>query len=62
MILHYKANGKKQICPPRSLMNIDETPLTTGEANVPNGDSTATAAGSIHSMTNSGSVAGSVAA
>ncbi|CEJ58567.1 hypothetical protein PMG11_07221 [Penicillium brasilianum] len=62
MILHYKANGKKQICPPRSLMSMDETPLTTGEANVPNGDSTAPAAGSIHSMTNSGSVAGSVAA
>lgn len=41
-------------------MNIDETHLTTGETNVPNGDGTAPA-GSIHSMTNSGSVAGSVA-
>lgn len=59
MILHYKANGKKQIRPPQSLMNTDDTHLTAGEANVPNGDGNAPP-GSIHSVTNSGSVAGSV--
>lgn len=60
MILHYKTNGKKQIHPPRSLMNVDENHLTVGDANVTNGDTNAPAA-SIHSMANSGSVAGSVA-
>lgn len=60
MILHYKTNGKKQIRPPRSLMNIDENHLSVGETNGTNGDASAPP-GSIHSMTNSGSVAGSVA-
>lgn len=60
MILYYKANGKKEIRPPKSLTTIDENHLTTGEANVPNGDGNAPP-GSIHSMANSGSVAGSVA-
>lgn len=64
MILHYKTNGKKQIHPPRSLMNVDENHLTVGDANATNGDTngdTNAPAASIHSMTNSGSVAGSVA-
>ncbi|EPS32549.1 hypothetical protein PDE_07509 [Penicillium oxalicum 114-2] len=61
MILHYKANGKKQIRPPPSLMNFDTNRSTMGDGHVPNGDSTA-APSSIHSMTNSGSVAGSAAA
>ncbi|KAJ5159983.1 uncharacterized protein N7482_006987 [Penicillium canariense] len=59
MVLHYKANGKKQIRPPRSLINTDDNHPTLGEANVPNGESSAPP-GSIHSMTNSGSAAGSV--
>jgi WD repeat-containing protein 48 len=60
MILHYKTNGKKQIRPPPSLMNSNENHLTAGETNGTNGDANAPP-GSIHSMTNSGSVAGSVA-
>ncbi|KAF7720328.1 Uncharacterized protein PECH_003448 [Penicillium ucsense] len=61
MILHYKANGKKQIHPPPGLMDPDTHGLPTVEAHVLNGDRTA-APSSIHSMTNSGSVAGSAAA
>lgn len=60
MILYYKANGKKEIRPPKSLTNADDTHLTTGESLSPNGDGHAPP-GSIHSMANSGSAAGSVA-
>lgn len=60
MILLYKANGKKKICPPESLTNTDENHVTTGEKLAPNGDGHAPP-GSIHSMANSGSVTGSVA-
>jgi WD repeat-containing protein 48 len=59
MILYYKANGKKEIHPPRSLLGLDDNPTPVGEANGTNGDSHAPP-GSIHSMTNSGSIAGSV--
>lgn len=62
MILHYKTNGKKEIHPPRSLNGGYESQATPGEATTPlatNGEPNAPP--SIHSMTNSGSVAGSVA-
>lgn len=59
MVLYYKANGKKEIRPPRSLMSSDENHPAAGETSVPNGESNAPPS-SIHSMTNSGSVAGSV--
>ncbi|KAJ5468900.1 Protein of unknown function DUF3337 [Penicillium sp. IBT 31633x] len=61
MVLYYKANGKKEIHPPRSLLGIDETHLLVGDSHATNGHSNGHAPpGSIHSMTNSGSVAGSV--
>ena len=57
MVLHYKTNGKKEIHPPRSLLGIDENNVLE-EAQ--NGDNNGHApSGSIHSATNSGSVAGS---
>ncbi|KAJ5279412.1 hypothetical protein N7478_004784 [Penicillium angulare] len=59
MILHYRPNGKKEIRPPPHLTNNVETNGTNGESGVPNGDNHAPP-GSIHSMTNSGSVSGSV--
>ncbi|OQE44853.1 hypothetical protein PENCOP_c002G08129 [Penicillium coprophilum] len=60
MVLHYKTNGKKEIHPPRSLLGIDETPVVVEEPHAPNGDSNGHAPpGSIHSVTNSGSIAGS---
>ncbi|KAJ5101740.1 hypothetical protein NUU61_003962 [Penicillium alfredii] len=59
MVLYYKANGKKEIPPPRSTTNHDENHLTAGEAHAPNGEGSAPP-GSIHSMANSGSVAGSI--
>ena len=59
MILYYKANGKKEIRPPPSLTNNNETRVANGETAAPNGNSSAPP-GSIHSLTNSGSVAGSV--
>ncbi|KAJ5312465.1 hypothetical protein N7508_003295 [Penicillium antarcticum] len=58
MILYYKANGKKEIHPPRSLLGFDDNPTPVGDSNGTNGDHAPP--GSIHSMTNSGSVAGSV--
>lgn len=61
IILYYRANGKKEIRPPKSLVNTDENSLAPGETNAPNGDGSAPP-GSIHSMANSGSVSGSVAA
>jgi len=68
MVLYYRANGKKEIRPPPSLTGNNENHLTTGEPSslngalggALNGESTAPP-GSIHSMANSGSVAGSVA-
>ncbi|KAJ5952203.1 uncharacterized protein N7479_010616 [Penicillium vulpinum] len=71
MVLHYKTNGKKEIHPPRSLLGIDENHARAEETQAPNvngnangnanGESHAPAPpGSIHSVTNSGSVAGSV--
>ncbi|KAJ5782980.1 hypothetical protein N7457_004754 [Penicillium paradoxum] len=61
MVLYYKTNGKKEIHPPRSLFGIDENHLLVGDPHGSNGDSNGHAPpGSIHSMTNSGSVAGSV--
>lgn len=64
MILYYKANGKKEIRPSPSLTNNNENHLSVGElgslSSALNGGNTAPP-GSIHSMTNSGSVAGSVA-
>lgn len=60
MVLHYKTNGKKEIHPPRSLLGIDENHVIVEEAHISNGDSSANAPpGSIHSVTNSASVAGS---
>lgn len=60
MVLHYKTNGKKEIHPPRSLLGIDENHVLVEEAHSSNGDSNAHAPpGSIHSVTNSASVAGS---
>lgn len=59
MILYYKANGKKEIRPPKPLTATDENHLATGETNLTNGEGNAPP-GSIHSMANSGSVAGSV--
>lgn len=61
MVLYYKANGKKEIHPPQSLLGIDGNHLPVGDSHGTNGDSNGHAPpGSIHSMTNSGSVAGSV--
>ncbi|KGO35869.1 Protein of unknown function DUF3337 [Penicillium expansum] len=61
MVLHYKTNGKKEIHPPRSLLGIDENHVHAEEPHISNGDSNAHAPpGSIHSVTNSASVAGSV--
>lgn len=63
MILHYKTNGKKEIRPPPSLMGNTEShvaPSGPTTPNVTNGETTAPP-GSIHSMTNSGSVSGSIA-
>lgn len=63
MVLHYKTNGKKEIRLPRSLTGGYETHLAPGEATTPhatNGEANAPP-GSIHSITNSGSVAGSIA-
>lgn len=58
MVLHYKTNGKKEIHPPRSLLGIDENNALAEETQ--NGDNNGHAPpGSIHSATNSGSVAGS---
>lgn len=63
MVLHYKANGRKEIHPPRSLTGGHETHATNGESTAPPAPSDElNAPPSIHSMTNSGSVAGSVAA
>ncbi|KAI3214299.1 hypothetical protein DTO027I6_3759 [Penicillium roqueforti] len=60
MVLYYKTNGKKEIHPPRSLLGIDENHVLVEETHIPNGDSHAHAPpGSIHSVTNSASVAGS---
>jgi len=60
MVLHYKTNGKKEIHPPASLLGIDENRVSMGDPHALNGDSNAHAPpGSIHSMANSGSVAGS---
>ncbi|CAI7664993.1 unnamed protein product [Penicillium glandicola] len=60
MVLHYKTNGKKEIHPPPSLLGIDENHVLVGGEHVPNGDSHAPPPpGSIHSVTNSASVAGS---
>ncbi|CAG8124908.1 unnamed protein product [Penicillium salamii] len=62
MVLYYKTNGKKEIHPPPSLLGIDENSVSLSEPHVPNGDGHVPAPpGSIHSMANSGSVAGSVA-
>ncbi|KAJ5122321.1 hypothetical protein N7448_003453 [Penicillium atrosanguineum] len=64
MVLYYKANGKKEIRPPPSLTSNNENHVSVGEPGslngVLNGENTAPP-GSIHSMTNSGSVTGSVA-
>ncbi|KAJ5620404.1 hypothetical protein N7510_004388 [Penicillium lagena] len=54
MILYYKANGKKEIKPPKSLLGVDETHLTVDGAGTVNGESSVPA-GSIHSTANSGS-------
>lgn len=63
MVLYYKTNGKKEIHPPPSLLGIEENNATLGDSNVANGNSLSYAPpSSIHSMANSGSVAGSVAA
>lgn len=60
MVLHYKTNGKKEIHPPRSLLGIDENHVLVEETHISNGDSNTPAPpGSIHSVTNSASVAGS---
>jgi WD repeat-containing protein 48 len=64
MILYYRANGKKEIRLPPSLSGNNENRLSAGEPvslnGALNGESTAPP-GSIHSMANSGSIAGSVA-
>lgn len=62
MVLYYKTNGKKEIHPPPSLLGIEENNVTLGESHGANGNSLSHAPPSIHSMANSGSVAGSVAA
>ncbi|KAJ5587331.1 uncharacterized protein N7459_003096 [Penicillium hispanicum] len=70
MVLYYKANGKKDIKPPQSLTDEHENHPSENGPSTPNGEAGATPGGaipgtappsSIHSMTNSGSVAGSVA-
>lgn len=58
MILYYKANGKKEIRSP-SLTNHNENHGANGDGATPNGNHYGPP-GSIHSMTNSGSVSGSV--
>lgn len=60
MILYYKANGKKEIKPPKSLLGVDDTHLTVNGAGTVNGESNAPP-GSIHSTTNSASVEESTA-
>ncbi|KAJ5098444.1 hypothetical protein N7532_005445 [Penicillium argentinense] len=63
MILHYKTNGKKEIRPPPSLLGHSENHVVPSDPTTPNatnGEATAPP-GSIHSMTNSGSVSGSIA-
>jgi WD repeat-containing protein 48 len=60
MVLYYKTNGKKEIHPPPSLLGIDENHVSLGDPHVSNGDHAHAPPGSIHSMANSGSVAGSV--
>lgn len=62
MVLHYKTNGKKEIHPPPSLMVTAGLNVPTGENGATNGLNPANGSvppGSIHSVTNSGSVAGS---
>ena len=65
MVLYYKANGKKHIPPPQSLADSQGNHLPISEPPPVNGETSAipeSAPGtSIHSMANSGSVAGSVA-
>lgn len=65
MVLHYKTNGRKEIHPPRSLTGGPDPYATPGDPTTPHAASDnreLNAPSSIHSMTNSGSVAGSVAA
>ncbi|KAJ5945837.1 hypothetical protein N7454_002676 [Penicillium verhagenii] len=59
MILYYKANGKKEIRSPPSLTSHNGNYGFNGETGALNGKRHAPP-GSIHSMTNSGSVSGSV--
>ncbi|KAJ5802971.1 uncharacterized protein N7503_005421 [Penicillium pulvis] len=59
MILYYKANGKKEIRSPSSLTNHNENYGANGDGATPNGNHHGPP-GSIHSMTNSGSVSESV--
>ncbi|KAJ5246229.1 Protein of unknown function DUF3337 [Penicillium chermesinum] len=62
MILYYKTNGKKEIHPPPSLMSTPGLAIPLSENGATNGFNLATGSappGSIHSVTNSGSVAGS---
>ncbi|KAJ6036925.1 hypothetical protein N7540_001204 [Penicillium herquei] len=59
MILYYKANGKKEIRSPPSLAGNNESHGANGETGTSNGENGAHPA-SIHSMTNSGSISGSV--
>ena len=58
MVLYYKANGKKEIRSPPSLTS-SEPRGTNGETGQLNGEKHAPPS-SIHSVTNSGSVSGSV--
>lgn len=65
MVLYYKANGKKEINPPRASSDNNENHATASEPPILNAEASAVPASvtpsSIYSMANSGSVAGSVA-
>ncbi|KAJ5120623.1 Protein of unknown function DUF3337 [Penicillium bovifimosum] len=60
MVLHYKTNGKKEIHPPRELLGLDDNHLLLGNSHGSGNSHTHAPPGSIHSMANSSSVAGSV--